>query len=158
MTLLGRLRDRLHRRHRGESALFQPHAIAADEQLHHGERCCVGTREAWRARARDRGLLPNSSNPKSVSQRAANRSGTVHISREELAQLRPTSRATFARFLDLPLELRETIYEMYLDEYSKPRLTSFKLPSLSGPLEERWFYKPIPPRISPFKQIGDEKV
>lgn len=104
--------------------------------------CCVEERENWRQEARLKGLIPG---PQEEMRLLGKDSSRTKGHRGRRTRDVPTG-MSFDRFSELPLELRERIYELYFEAHGRQRLTPFKLPPIHGDrLEDKHYYKPIPP-------------
>lgn len=110
--------------------------------------CCAEERQDWREE-----LYPV--NPQKSTRFALIKS---RLKRKLKGKSKPTAiqpdptaaTRSSTSFLDLPLELRALVYEHYMNEWSKHRLTPFRLPSPSGqPYPPEYYYKPIPPHEPP---------
>ena len=111
--------------------------------------CCAEERQAWREEVH--AVDPRKSTRLDLMKcklrrmfNGMSRSTAAHQP-DPTAETRPPT-----SFLDLPLELREMVYEHYMSEWSKQRLAPLHLSSPSGqPYPPEHFYKPIPPHEPP---------
>lgn len=110
--------------------------------------CCAEERQAWREEHYPRGPQKTTRfalMKSRLKRKLKGKSEPTAIHPDPIAATHPST-----SFLDLPLELRELVYEHYMTEWSKHRLTPFRLPSPSGqPYPPEYYYKPIPPHEPP---------